>query len=705
MESTIQPPLAASPISEGPATSACQKQSLSARVLGHRHFLWYFFIFTAGLLLRWVMLDARPVHHDESLHYMYGRYFFDFPEDNFHKYDPMLHGPILYNTLRLVYLTFGSSTWAGRAFICILGSLFIFTPFLFRKYLHERALLGLCAALALSPTLTFWTRFLREDMLQIWATFAVLYGVTLARPQLKAFFVLAGFSLQWCIKANFFVHLAILVGFLVFECAWNLIVRKKFEGLLAQTVRYVMAYEGQFIFAGFFASFIFVYFYTSGYRYTAGILDGLYRKSLLYWLNQHNIERIPGPFMFHVYQLSWYELLFVVAVLYQAFLLYKNAAKQIQWAAGAGLLGALVLSHYSSTYQAPGVTNFEAALPWKFLNLKDYFDVFGLFAIDVLGITLMVVHSVLVTVHHLSRQERALAFFGYFFTATLFTYSYLGEKVPWLAIYPFLTGVVYLVLFFDRFFQQNPLPSLEQFPVSKVLRWLGIGLAVVGLIFVLEDSQSLTQGLSNKLTGPQTIILGALRNAPLLTAGLILIPVSLLLQNLSMTGTVHLGRLALLFFVVFNARATLMVNQVNGGQASEFMSQVHTTRELQDFALDIRKQILTPTSGKKPQVYVTGESTWPLTWYFVDLPEYKFNVPPSELNNFDYRFQDYVADKTTQFPGYRRVDLNLRGWWVPDYQKMTFKNFLYYSMTQSPWSPTGFSYTTVLVKEPAAPRA
>jgi len=539
-------------------------------------------------------------------------------------------------------------------------------------------------------------------MLQIWATFAVLYGVVLAKPPLKAFFVLGGFSLQWCIKANFFVHLAILVGFLLFEFFWDFFVRRKFDGMLVQTVRYVVKHEGQLFFGLFSAIFVFVYFYTSGYRYSAGILDGLYRKSLFYWMNQHSIERIPGPFMFHVYQLSWYELLFVLAVIFQGVLLYLSTARRLQYAAAGCFVFALVASHYSQSYQGPNGSNFESVAPWNHLNLKDYFDIFGLFSIDVLGIVLMVSHSVLVTVHHLVRGEKSLAFFGYFFTATLFTYSYLGEKVPWLAIYPFLAGVLYLVLFFDRYFQDNPLPALRNFPVSRILRALGFIGVVVGGIFMIEDSPSLTQGLSNQLTLPQTILLGALRNAPLFMAGLALIPISLLLERLKMTGTVHLGRLALLFFIVFNARATLMVNQVNGGQASEFMSQVHTTRELQDFALDVRRQVLSPTSGKKPQIYVTGESTWPLTWYFVDLPEYKFNVPANELNNFDYRFQDFVTDKATQFPGYRRVDLNLRGWWVPDYQKMTLKNFLYYSLTQVPWSPTGFSYTTVLVKDPSS---
>jgi hypothetical protein len=46
---------------------------------------WAIFIgsLIVGLMLRWTMLDMRPYHHDESLHGMYGRYFYDFPTSNF----------------------------------------------------------------------------------------------------------------------------------------------------------------------------------------------------------------------------------------------------------------------------------------------------------------------------------------------------------------------------------------------------------------------------------------------------------------------------------------------------------------------------------------------------------------------------------------------------------------------------------------------
>ena len=163
----------------------------------------------AGLALRWIALDARPVHHDESLHMMYGRYFYDFPDIQYYKYDPMLHGPFLYNALRLVYSTLGSSTEAARAFPALLGSLLIFLPLLFRRYVSRSALLFLTAAIALSPTLTYWSRFIREDIPVLSALAILLYGCTVAKSQHRWLLGSIAFTIQICIKENVFVIFSI----------------------------------------------------------------------------------------------------------------------------------------------------------------------------------------------------------------------------------------------------------------------------------------------------------------------------------------------------------------------------------------------------------------------------------------------------------------------------------------------------------------
>ena len=78
---------------------------------------WVFFAFVLilGLILRWTCLDYLPLHHDESIHAMFGRYFFDWPDFNYYKYDPEYHGPTLYMLLRVVYVILGSTDFAARA--------------------------------------------------------------------------------------------------------------------------------------------------------------------------------------------------------------------------------------------------------------------------------------------------------------------------------------------------------------------------------------------------------------------------------------------------------------------------------------------------------------------------------------------------------------------------------------------------------------
>ena len=167
----------------------------------------YGVLIVVGLLLRWILLDARPYHHDESLHGMYGRYFYDFPDNNFYKYDPMLHGPMLYNSMRFIYAWFGDSLWAARTAPCIMGSLFMLMPLLFRRYFTQTSVLILTAAVAFSPTIVYWARFLREDSWVIAGLLFTLYGFTIASNPWKAFFVLFGFTIQWCTKESAIVSL------------------------------------------------------------------------------------------------------------------------------------------------------------------------------------------------------------------------------------------------------------------------------------------------------------------------------------------------------------------------------------------------------------------------------------------------------------------------------------------------------------------
>ncbi|MFM1848233.1 MAG: hypothetical protein RL417_1707 [Pseudomonadota bacterium] len=612
-------------------------------------------IILGGIVLRWLLLDMRPMHHDESLHGMYGRYFFDFPEQNFYKYNPMLHGPFLYNMLRFVYNTLGSSTWAIRASIALLGTLLIFLPFLARRHFSKSAVLLLTAVVALSPTLIYWSRFIREDIPSLCSMLLMVYAVVFSRPQLKAPLFLFGFAWMFTIKENSFVTSAILLGYLIFDFLFQRIVLRDKDTAVARLWGHIKAYRWETFFGFLLAALWYCYLFSAGFRYSEGILDGLYRESIGYWLEHHSMERIKGPFNFHIYVLSWYELPFFIAFITHLACFYRRAdrwAKLTGLAAIAGLIFALI--HALGT----PVESFPA---WQIFKLKDKLDLVGLFV--------LLVHPFLVTVQHTVRRERSLAIWGYLFTANLFTYSYLGEKVPWLTIYPFVAGIIYLTLFFQAEFKLRPVP--ERVALETLLLWGGSILGILTLIFIIEEGFE-----SNKMLLGLTCVLLALGYIEGWRHAL---------------GSVSLRGAVLLVFTVYSFRAAVLTNYTYAGKANEFLSQVHTTHEFHNLVLKIRDDILNPIGAKKPTLLGTGDVVWPITWYLVDIPQYKFAATNEERPNFSYIFQDFRDPHENVPAGWEAMKVPLRGWWVPDYSKMTLKRYLAYALNHTPWNDPGYS--------------
>jgi hypothetical protein len=171
-------------------------------------------------------------------------------------------------------------------------------------------------------------------------------------------------------------------------------------------------------------------------------------------------------------------------------------------------------------------------------------------------------------------------------------------------------------------------------------------------------------------------------------------------SSLTFLGTMNIGRWATVITVLFMFRAAIQTNFLYAGKETEYLSQVHTTYELAEHAKHIIDQAKYERNGFKPRVYATGESTWPLTWYFRDIPnEYRFSVKNrDEMKEFAYIFISWKEnhDPADIPEGYIQRRVNLRGWWVPDFNQISFKKFLRYSINHYPWNPSGFSYATML---------
>jgi len=624
----------------------------------------------SGLLLRWLNLEVRPIHHDESLHAMYGIYFYDWPEEKFYRYDPMLHGPFMYNLYPLIYAIFGITDWSIRFPVAFAGTLFMFVPWIFRRYFSNVSLLGLTAAVALSPSMVYWSRLIHHDEYVLTGMLLMLYGATLAGDKFRAAFVWSGIALQWTIKANVYITLALIFGYLVYEFVVNFLILGEKDSLVQRMFSQISRNMGGFIFGFLLGAFIFCYFYSSGFRYSDGILDGLYRKGFSYWLHNHQIERISGPFLFHFYMLSWYEFPFIIALLFQTYLFYKKTNQKFRIAGIVSIVAAAIWGSVLSRDEIPKMPI------WAFFKLKDGLDIFGLI--------FLVTHSILITTDHLLKRESRLAFFAYLYLSTFFAYSFAGEKTPWLSLYPLVTGFIYYTLYFQDHYEKSPVQNFENYSFRKALLFVGSLIFLLGFCFLLES--------------------GMPANWPWLTCGLVLIGIALVDYWAKLFGGFNLRSALFVVGALFSLHVSIMTNFTYAGKANELISQVHTTPDYDNVVRDIRRQMLLADEDKRPQMLVTGEGVWPTVWYLRSLP-LRYDATPEQKKDFKWIMQDWKDNATDLPEGYELRKLKLRGWWVPDYKEMTFKRYLAYAINHQPWKPgwggdpSGFSYVALLSKK------
>ena len=85
-----------------------------------RTFLLYGCILIVAALLRFVDLDAKAFHHDESL---YAYYSWIQMINGDYRYDPMMHGPFMYFLNVWTHRLLGVSGYAARTAPAVLGTL------------------------------------------------------------------------------------------------------------------------------------------------------------------------------------------------------------------------------------------------------------------------------------------------------------------------------------------------------------------------------------------------------------------------------------------------------------------------------------------------------------------------------------------------------------------------------------------------------
>ncbi len=126
----------------------------------------YVLLAVIGLTMRLWELGGRAMHHDESLHALYSWNLFS--GDGF-AHNPMMHGPLQFEANAALFFVFGDSDMTARLLYAFMGTALILMPFLLRSKLGRLGALFGAALLTASPTLLYFSRFARNDILMaVW---------------------------------------------------------------------------------------------------------------------------------------------------------------------------------------------------------------------------------------------------------------------------------------------------------------------------------------------------------------------------------------------------------------------------------------------------------------------------------------------------------------------------------------------------------
>ena len=157
-----------------------QKCTTRIAVLFSSRSIWDIVLFgglmIAALSIRLWNLEVRPFHYDESLHAYYSWSIFD--GQGYH-YEPWIHGPLQFFLNASVFGLLSDNDLTARLIYALFGSVLVGLPYFLRGYFGRIATLAMSLMLMFSPSLLYFSRYARNDILM--AVFSMAFFVLIWR--------------------------------------------------------------------------------------------------------------------------------------------------------------------------------------------------------------------------------------------------------------------------------------------------------------------------------------------------------------------------------------------------------------------------------------------------------------------------------------------------------------------------------------------
>ena len=260
-----------------------------------------------ALVLRLAALGARPPHHDEAIHCDFAYNLFS---QGTYRYDPTYHGPLIYYVMAPLMVLLGSTTAVGRLYPTLAGVALVALPFALRRRLGRGTAWWTGALLAISPVLLYYSRFAREDVpVALFTASALVLFLFVRKKGAKVIpwigVAAAGHAMM---KETFYVTMP-LVAFSAYVVTLRDGVWESVRRGFAWIDRYRVAVGTAILWFLIITITGFTVFYVHPEDWAYPV------KAISYWYSQHKIERVGGPWFYHLPRLALYEFLPITAAL------------------------------------------------------------------------------------------------------------------------------------------------------------------------------------------------------------------------------------------------------------------------------------------------------------------------------------------------------------------------------------------------------
>ncbi len=677
-------------------------------------------IVALAFFLRFYDLASMPLHHDESL---YGVYCWRFFTGQGYQYDPMMHGPFMFHFQLIIFFLMGVSDFTVRVAPALFGTLLIAGTWYLKEYIGKAGIVLVALLLTLSPTHLYFSRFMRHDSYMAFFTYtSVVFALCYYRTRHKShlYLLAASVAFMFCVKENSYIHTFIFVTFLLLKETVGYVLRRRpqFQGLLEGQFSvylrerfpdeyrdqpfirlwlFLRAQRDPLIFAGFIFLWIYLLLYSTFFTNPGGFLDGVYRKSLTYWWNQHDIQRIKGPFLYYIPFFFLYELPVMVIVLGTAFstlvrLLFRlerslNATIMMLWliifpACLIVLFGHHLLPEWCAWLTAAGVNNMATLV----LGLS-------ILGCVVWGIVHTIGHWQQFTLKHLLAYWGMRGFLLYTLVSVYLVSQYSFYQLP------------------QKYFGFTHMETLPDLVVSLYILCIGLwgtlySIAVKKPLLAFFIYWSAIGFLIYAYAGEKVPWLFLHIMLPLLIlAGLCLRQLleaeiwqrSHISTRLLRAAAIGIGSL----FIAFTLHTTLLLNYHNRANPAERMVYTQTSNDMLHM-LDTIRRIqfeIGAEAAQQPTIGVQGNAVWPLAWYLRDDEGW---YHPGDMTDIQRPMAVIDWDKREDYhdtfaENYREIRVKLREWWIPG-QDGSLKDWWYYFLYRHVYNPTGSSDVAFYVR-------